>query len=375
MARIELVKVNKNIETSTNILGNTIGRMLFSSGRTESGGDYPGERTSSFSLNDIDLTIPDGKTMVILGPSGCGKTTLLKVIAGLLPPDSGQVLYDGIDIAEIPPRERGIGMVFQNYALFPHFTSGENILSFFMFRKKTPELDQEAQEKYQRTSELMGVDIEHLIGRMPGNLSGGEKQRVAVARCITRDPTLFLLDEPFSNLDQKLREKYRISLKKLLRHFNITTVYVTHDQHEAVILADILCIMDRGELVQVGTYQEIYQSPKNIFTAEFLNLEYESRAFNQCDGEEFGLTYRGKVVGFRPEDATVCEKGAGMARGRVIDVIDLPMKKKSVLTVQLKKCDIQMYATKEYREGDEIEIKLERNDVFDPDSGDRISSH
>ena len=131
-----------------------------------------------------------------------------------------------------------------------------------MFRKKTPELDAMAKAKYQRTSELMGVELAYLLDRKPRTLSGGEKQRVALGRCITRDPALFLLDEPFSNLDQALREKYRVNLKILLKQFNITTVYVTHDHYEALILADLLAIMNRGQIEQVGTYQDLYEQPQ-----------------------------------------------------------------------------------------------------------------
>src|SRR5262249_3790838 len=139
-----------------------------------------------------------------LGPSGCGKTTLLRIIAGLIAPDSGEVRYDDVDVTEVPPSQRRIGMVFQNYALYPHWSSKTNVLAYFRFRKKTPELDAMARAKYQRTSELLGVELAHLLDRKPPTLSGGEKQRVALGRCITRDPALFLLDEPFSNLDQAL---------------------------------------------------------------------------------------------------------------------------------------------------------------------------
>ena len=179
--------------------------------------------------------------------------------------------YDDVDMSDVPPGDRRIGMVFQNYALYPHLTSRTNVLSYFLFRKKTPELDALAREKYRRTSELMGVELAYLLDRRPTTLSGGEKQRVALGRCITRDPAVFLLDEPFSNLDQALREHYRVNLKILLKQFNITTVYVTHDHVEALILADRLAVMDRGRIEQVGTYQEIYEQPRNVFVAGFLN--------------------------------------------------------------------------------------------------------
>ena len=208
-----------------------------------------------FEIRDLNLTVFDGETLVVLGPSGCGKTTLLRLIAGLIQPESGAVHYDGVDMAQVPPGGRRIGMVFQSYALYPHMTSRTNVLSYFLFRKKTPEMNELAREKYRRTSELMGVELSALLDRRPGTLSGGEKQRVALGRCITRDPAVFLLDEPFSSLDQALRERYRVNLKVLLRQFGITTVYVTHDHVEALILADRLAIMGRGRIEQIGAWR------------------------------------------------------------------------------------------------------------------------
>ena len=237
MARIDLINIGKTLT------------------------DRDGQRTA-FSLCDLNLAIRDGETLVILGPSGCGKTTLLKIVAGLLPIDTGEVRYDGLDVRNVPPGDRRIGMVFQNYALYPHFKSRTNVLSYFLFRKKTPELDALARTKYQRTSDLMGVDLAHLLDRKPTSLSGGEKQRVALGRCITRDAALFLVDEPFANLDQALREKYRVNLKALLRQFSITTVYVTHDHNEALILADRLAIMNRGRIEQVGTFRRSTTIPR-----------------------------------------------------------------------------------------------------------------
>jgi ABC-type sugar transport system ATPase subunit len=369
MARIELSNVSKTIEATGSFLGNALTRMIFPSAFAGGSKTY-GKHT--FSLKAINLIVPDGKTMVILGSSGCGKTTLLKLIAGLITPDSGEVLYNGVDMAGVQPSERQIGMVFQNYALYPNFSAEENILSYFKFGKKTPELNQQAKEKFQRTSELMGVDIEHMIDKMPAKLSSGERQRVALARCITRDPALFLMDEPFSNLDQKLREKYRVSLKKLLQHFQITTIYVTHDQREAVLLADIISIMDQGEIVQVGTYQEIYHAPKNIFTAEFLNLDNETKAINLCQGEAIDPNYAGKIIGFRPEDALVVAKGSGILNGRIIDIYTMPLKKQKVLTLEFGSVDIQIYAEGMFEQGEQVELRIERMHVFDAMSGERI---
>ena len=244
-----------------------------------------GRHGSTFSIRNLSLRVPDGRTMVVLGPSGCGKTTLLKIIAGLIPPDSGDVRYDDVDVSEVGPGDRRIGMVFQSYALYPHLSSKANVLSYFLFRKKSPALDALAQAKYQRTSELMGVELADLLERKPATLSGGEKQRVALGRCITRDAAVFLVDEPFANLDQALREKYRVNLKILLRQFSITTVYVTHDHHEALILADLVAVMDRGRIEQIGTPEEIYDEPKNVFVAGFLNLHIGAPPISLVDAD------------------------------------------------------------------------------------------
>src|SRR5215510_8861429 len=269
MARIELINVCKTLGDRGGAPGYEV--MLDAA--------HPGPRSApargrdtAFSIQDLSLTVPDGKTMVVLGPSGCGKTTLLKLIAGLITPDAGRVRYDGVDVKDVAPGGRRIGMVFQNYALYPHVTSRANVLSYFLFRKKTPELNALARAKFQRTSELMGVELAHLLDRKPTTLSGGEKQRVALGRCITRDAAIFLVDEPFANLDQALSEKYRVNLKRLLKQFKITTVYVTHDHHEALLLADMLAVMNRGTIEQAGAPQDIYDAPRNVFVAGFLNL-------------------------------------------------------------------------------------------------------
>src|SRR5262245_35016748 len=300
MARIDLFEVGKTLREGARVAASG------SAGPGGRGQAWRGAAGAAFAIEGVSLRIPDGKTLVILGPSGCGKTTLLRIIAGLIPPDSGEVRYDDVNVADVPPGDRHIGMVFQQYALYPHMTSRSNVLSYFMFRKKTPELDAMARAKYERTSQLMGVELAYLLDRMPRTLSGGEKQRVALGRCITRDPALFLLDEPFSNLDQALREKYRVNLKILLRQFNITTVYVTHDHYEALILADLLAIMDRGCIEQVGTYQQIYDQPRNVFVASFLNRHSGTPPINFVDARHILDGEHADVrVGVRPEDILV----------------------------------------------------------------------
>jgi ABC-type sugar transport system ATPase subunit len=220
-------------------------------------------------LDSVNLTIPNGQLFVIVGPSGCGKSTLLRVVAGLERNYSGQVMYDGEDMQEIPPNKRSIGIVFQNYALYPNFT-GEGNLSFYFKMHDIP--DEETRKRIEYTSELMGIGFKELLPRRPVTLSGGERQRVAIARAIVRSPKLFLLDEPLSNLDAKLRVQTRTEIKRLLHRFGITTLYVTHDQVEAIALADQIVVMHSGRVEQVGTYKILTENPLSLFVAGFLGL-------------------------------------------------------------------------------------------------------
>ena len=363
MARIDLVDVCKTLRDSDSFAA--------------FGG---GGRGSPFSIRDLNLRIPDGKTMVVLGPSGCGKTTLLKIIAGLIPPDSGHVRFDDVDAKDVPPGKRGIGMVFQSYALYPHVTSRTNVLSYFMFRRKTPELDAVKRAKYQRTSELMGVDLEHLLDRKPPRLSGGEKQRVALGRCITRDASLFLVDEPFANLDQALREKYRVNLKILLRQFDITTVYVTHDHHEALILADRIAVMDRGRIEQVGTPQEIYDTPTNLFVAGFLNLHVGTPpislvAARWMPGEH---QHAETWVGVRPEDVDISSaKSDGRVPGIVTEIMPFALGHSTLVTVRVGEHEVHALLTRAAPPviGAEVWLTFRRYHRFERETGRRLTSH
>lgn len=220
-------------------------------------------------LDNVNLTVPDGQTFVVIGPSGCGKSTLLRVVAGITNNYTGQVLYDGEDVQTLPPGERYIGMVFQNYALYPHFNNEGNLSFFFKMHEIS---DEETRKRIEFTSKLMGIGFKDLLPRKPGTLSGGEKQRVAIARAIVRAPRLFLFDEPLSNLDAKLRVKTRTEIKRLLHKFGITSIYVTHDQVEAVAFADKIVVMHAGHIEQVGTYQELTENPASIFVAGFLGF-------------------------------------------------------------------------------------------------------
>jgi multiple sugar transport system ATP-binding protein len=335
----------------------------------------------TFNVRDVTLRIPDGQTMVVLGPSGCGKTTLLKLIAGLIAPDSGYVRYDDLDMAEVPPGKRRIGMVFQNYALYPHVTARSNVLSYYLFRKKTPDLTAEARARFERTSELMGVELAYLIDRKPTTLSGGEKQRVALGRCITRDAAVFLVDEPFANLDQALREKYRVNLKRLLREFRITTVYVTHDHHEALLLADVLAIMERGRVAQVGTPQEIYEAPKTTFVAAFLNMNTGAPPISLIDGRQLpqGEALSNAWVGVRPEHVVMSDTPHPAAlKGTIADRLSLPPRKGMLLTIRVGEDEVHAESAGEAPPpaiGAEVWLTFKRYHVFDKASGRRLSSH
>jgi ABC-type sugar transport system ATPase subunit len=233
-------------------------------------------------LDHLSLTIPDGKTCAILGPSGCGKSTLLRVVAGLDTEYTGDVYYDDRNMRDVPPKDRYIGMVFQNYALYPHF-HGHNNLKFFFWVRDAP--DAEAEERIRATSEMMGFGFRQLLDRKPGTLSGGQQQRLAIARALVRNPQLFLLDEPLSNLDAKLRMQTRVEIKRLLNRFAITTLYVTHDQEEAVALGDLIAVMRAGRVEQVGPYAELRHHPLNLFVAGFLGSYPMNLAAGMVDGE------------------------------------------------------------------------------------------
>ena len=213
----------------------------------------------------ITLDIQDGEFFTFLGPSGCGKTTTLRLIAGLEVPDEGRVYFDDVDVTDWPSYRRGVGMVFQNYALWPHMTVFDNV-AYGLKIRKVPQ--SEIKSKVKEVLEL--VRLEGLENRYPHQLSGGQQQRVALARALVVEPKLLLLDEPLSNLDAKLRIEMREELKELQKRLGITTIYVTHDQEEAMVLSDRIAIMNNGRVEQVGTPQEVYRRPSNLFVATFI---------------------------------------------------------------------------------------------------------
>jgi ABC-type sugar transport system ATPase subunit len=285
----------------------------------------------------LDLTLTDGEFVALLGPSGCGKTTALLMLAGIYRPTAGRILFDGVVVNDLPPQDRHIGMVFQSYALYPHMSVFDNI-AFPLRLQRRP-----ADEITSRVREVAGlVQIDALLDRKPGQLSGGQQQRVALARALIKRPTLLLLDEPLSNLDAKLRVLMRAEIKRLQRHLGITTILVTHDQVEAMTMADRIALMRDGVLQQLGTPDDLYYRPANTFVAGFIGTPPMSllnariaRADGQAvlEGDALRLPVTGAVaarlasragdviVGLRPEDVQLLPAGgAGEIRGRILDV-------------------------------------------------------
>lgn len=279
-------------------------------------------------VQDVTLEVPHGSFVCLLGPSGCGKTTLLRMIAGLEEPTNGRVLLDGEDITQVPTHERNLGMVFQSLALFPHMNVGENIQYPLKIRNKPID------ERRQRAAELLSlVQLEGYDDRQVSNLSGGQRQRVAIARALALSPRLFLLDEPLSALDAKLREDMQVELRQLQQRLGITTIVVTHDQREAMTMADLVVVMGEGAIRQVAPPVEIYRQPADTFVAGFIGstnlLPVEK---NGVGVTIFGQKLKGAkmpagvleaVLSVRPEDLQVTTQGKGIFDGAVTFVRDL----------------------------------------------------
>lgn len=234
---------------------------------------FPGRdrknRGEVLAVNDVTFEIPDGKLVGLLGPSGCGKSTTLFMICGLVKPTGGRIFFGEEDITELPAEHRGVGVVFQNYALYPHLTVKQNIIFPLQNRKKADRLSKgEMEQKALDAAKL--VQIGDLMERRPGELSGGQQQRVAIARAIVKMPKVLLLDEPLSNLDARLRLQTREEIRRIQRETGITTVFVTHDQEEAMSISDLIVVMKEGAVRQTGKPQEVYDDPDSLFVAKFL---------------------------------------------------------------------------------------------------------
>ncbi len=324
-------------------------------------------------VDNLNLEIKDGEFVAFLGPSGCGKTTTLLMIAGIYKPTSGKIFFDERDVTKEPPWERNIGMVFQSYALYPHMTVYENI-AFPLKLKKLPK--EEIDRRVKWAAELL--QIEELLDRKPGQLSGGQQQRVALARALVKYPDVLLLDEPLSNLDAILRVRMRSELKKLQRKLKITTIYVTHDQVEAMSMAHRIAVMNKGRLQQYDEPMVIYDKPANTFVATFvgsppMNLipGWLENGYFVAEGngirvrlnEELYEYLKEKAeevyLGIRPENVKV--DGGEDAEG-VISVIE-PLGKEVLLHINVGKYEIKVVDSpeKEYKVGQRVRVHFDRN--------------
>ena len=281
-------------------------------------------------VNDMNITIPDGKLVGLLGPSGCGKSTTLYMISGLQKVTGGQIFFGDDDVTHLTPENRGVGLVFQNYALYPHLTVKQNIMFPLENLKGADRLSKE--EMLKRTVEAARlVQIDDLLARKPSELSGGQQQRVAIARALVKMPKVLLLDEPLSNLDARLRLQTREEIRRIQRETGITTVFVTHDQEEAMSISDEIVIMKLGIVQQIGRPQEVYDNPANLFVAKFLGTP----PINVFAGRvEKGMIYIGSgaileapvpdqevYVGLRPEGFTLDENGPFSCKLKGIEVM------------------------------------------------------
>ena len=337
------------------------------------------KRWGSFvGVHEFDLTIADKEFLVLLGPSGCGKTTTMRMIAGLEDATEGDILVDGKRVNDLEPKDRDVAMVFQSYALYPNMNVYENIRFPLKVRGVDPKTHD---EKVKRASAM--VELDDFLHRKPAELSGGQRQRVALARAVVREPNVFLMDEPLSNLDAKLRVSTRAQIKNLSHELAVTTIYVTHDQIEAMTLADRVVIMKEGVVQQVGTPVEIYDQPANAFVASFIG----NPAMNLMNGEITGGTFKATnveisgldaaegsvMLGFRAEDANVVESGGQI--NAPIYTMEL-LGEATMVSVRIGGALISVKADKNYRAeiGDMVSIKVpqEHCHLFDAQTGERV---
>ena len=292
-------------------------------------------------LSDINLTVNNGECLALLGPSGCGKSSILRVIAGLDKADQGSVSLNGVNISDLSPMQRNIGMVFQSYALFPHLTVAQNLSLGLRIRKVSP-----SDQKYRVSNVLEMVQLTEFSSYRPSQLSGGQKQRVALARALLRDPSLFLLDEPMSNLDAKLREDLRPELRRLFFNCNQPVVYVTHDQNEAMAMANRIAILREGRLEQIGTPQDLYHTPASIFVASFIGRP----RINFLSPSE------GLIIGIRPEDIFLDSQGI---QARVLNKEWLGSNQ--IVELDTPKGNLRMLCSGNEELGESINVKWDKN--------------
>jgi len=344
--------------------------------------------------DDVTFTVKDKELIVLLGPSGSGKSTLLRLVAGLEIPTSGDIIIGDKVVTELSPRERDVAMVFQSYALYPHMSVFDNI-AFPLKIRKLPK--NEIKSKVEEVAEIL--NIKHLLDRMPGQLSGGEMQRTALARCIVRNPKVFLFDEPLSNLDAKLRVTTRGFLKRLQKDLGITSIYVTHDQEEAMTIADRIVVLNKGKVQQIGKPEDVYGTPQNVFVAGFIGsppmnmiegslVRKDGKSFFEAESIKFEIppeVISGKdlerikkiTLGLRPEDISVTVKPSSHQRafkGKVYITESVGSIK--YVTVEADGLMIRAMAGMDFNAdiGKDVYFlfKLRNAHFFDGDSGNRL---
>ncbi len=337
-------------------------------------------------VNDFNFTIPDGKLIGLLGPSGCGKSTTLYMISGLQKPTSGKIFFGDDDVTELPTEARGIGLVFQNYALYPHMTVKQNILFPLQNLKGADKLSKEQMlERAYEAARL--VQIEDLMDRKPSEMSGGQQQRVAIARALVKMPRVLLLDEPLSNLDARLRLQTREEIRRIQRETKITTIFVTHDQEEAMSISDMIVVMKLGVVQQIGEPQAVYDDPANLFVAKFLGtppinvFEGTVKAGKLIIGEDTVLDVPGVAdqdvyIGIRPEGFTPdaegplhCKLSNVEVMGRDSSVVSTNPASLNPVVRSIINSDIKIDTTKE-----EVRFSLKPHKVFifNKDTEERI---
>lgn len=346
-------------------------------------------------VNNLNLNIKDGEFVALLGPSGCGKTTTLLILAGIYTPDEGEIVFDDKIVNNVLPKDRNIGMCFQNYALYPYMTIAQNIAFPLKLRKVPKEI---INKKVNEIANKFHVDS--LLDRLPNHISGGQQQRVALARALVKEPKLLLLDEPLSNLDSNLRISMRAEIKKLQNDLGITTVFVTHDQTEALSMCDKIAVMNKGVLQDFGTPEDLYMTPKNLFIAKFIGNPPMNFIELICIQENNKIILKEKsfkielpkriferyvkikneekiILGIRPENMTLTNEIHNAVKGEIY-VIE-PLGRDKLVNVKIGSNKVKIIAPQNYTAniGDKVYVKfdLDKIHLFDSKSGKSLRKH
>lgn len=341
---------------------------------------------STVAVNDFSVTLPDGHLICLLGPSGCGKSTILNMLCGITKVTTGHIYFDNDEVTNLPPDQRNIGMVFQNYALYPHLTVLENI-AFPLEIKKIPK--KERLERAEEIAKLVHVDM--LLKRYPGELSGGQQQRVAIARALIKNPKLLLMDEPLSNLDARLRLEMREEIRRIQVETGVTTIFVTHDQEEAMAISDSIILMKDGKLVQEGLCQELYNQPNCKFVSDFLGnppinqikidsafIEKMGWKLNSDSEKEENSEVLGKtlILSVRPESFLISKDDFADSKlsGKIIKITEMGKEKIAYLDFLGTEVRALVYSDEDFFDNEEVNISFRNKGVFvfDEKSGERL---